>query len=212
MRWYFSRREQVVMAFLLLIIITAMLFVSYSYGYRRADKLQGDFFDDTAIAMPTAKPTMIMVHVSGAVRQPGLYQFPATARVNDAIEKAGGAREDANAEELNLAEFLHDGEKIYLPTKGESADTAPPAKNNSEKLTTSKKNSSKTSKTPTKRIAINSASASELATLPGIGPTTAQHIIDYRSKHGPFRDTRELLNIPRLGVKTYQQLEPFISL
>lgn len=212
MRWYFSRREQVVMVSLLLIIMIALLIVSYSYGVRRADKLQGDFFDDTTITTSAAKPTTIMVHVSGAVQKPGLYQFPSTARVNDALEKAGGAREDADTEALNLAEFLHDGEKVYLPSKNESADTAPETKTNSVKPASSKKNSTKTPATPKKRIAINSANASELATLPGIGPTTAQRIIDYRSKHGPFRDTRELLNIPRLGVKTYKELEPFITL
>lgn len=212
MRWYFSRREQVVMVILLMIIMTALLIVSYSYGFRRADKMQGDFFDTSVKDIPAVNTATILVHVSGAVLRPGVYHLSASARVIDAISKAGGARADANLDALNLAAFLRDGEKIYLPDKAESFNTAPPAKTNSEKPASNKKNNTKTPVTPVKRIAINSATASQLASLPGIGPTTAQHIIDYRSKHGPFRDTRELMNIPRLGVKTYQRLEPFISL
>jgi competence protein ComEA len=143
---------------------------------------------------PTAAP--LMVHVAGAVEAPGVYEMPLNSRIQDAIQKAGGSLPDANINALNLADKVIDGQKIIVPVIGE--DTA--------------KTSSSASKPdePTGLINLNTASQSELETLPGIGPAKATAIIDFRNTNGPFQNLEDLMQIPGIGANICEDIKDLI--
>ncbi len=149
----------------------------------------------------------IKVHVAGAVKQPGLYELPAGSRVQDALQKAGGAKADADTESLNLAEPLSDGQKVYVPHRGETqvaesgaSVAARPPRVRSD------------ASTPTARfpLDINRASAAELELLPGIGPVLAGRIVEYRKLRGRFQSVDELLDVPGIGPKRLEQIRPYV--
>jgi competence protein ComEA len=147
----------------------------------------------------------VVVHVSGAVRRPGLLTLPAGARVGDAIEAAGGPTEDADVDRLNLARPLQDGEHVHLPRHGEelprSAD--PPAGGGT--------GADASGTDAAGRIDLNRASAAELETLPGIGPAKASAIVSHRDEHGPFRTPGDLRAVPGIGEKTFQRLADLVT-
>lgn len=150
---------------------------------------------------PTSLP--IQVHVSGGVVVEGVYTLPPGSRVMDAIEAAGGLALEAKTEGINLAAFLEDGEKIYIPytaIEEESADVSEPV---------SKDGSA--SVEPEDLININTASQDVLETLPRIGPELAQEIIAYRELNGYFETTEELINVKGIGQVTYDQLRELIT-
>ncbi|MFT7599987.1 MAG: competence protein ComEA [Acidimicrobiales bacterium] len=125
-------------------------------------------------------PERVVVHVAGAVSGPGVFTFDAGDRVLDAIEAAGGAMADADLDQLNLAAPLVDGMQVRVPVEGEIL----PA----ELLGS-----------PAGPVDINRASGAQLEELPGVGPATAQAIVAWRDKHGPFASTEGLLDVPGIG-------------
>ena len=138
--------------------------------------------------VPTDKP--IVVHITGAV--------PQGARVQDGISAAGGFLAEADKTNINLAQLLEDGEKLdILFIEGGSPVLATPVPEVVE--------------TTTELININTASIAELDTLPGIGPTTAQKIIDYRTQNGPFTSTEELINVSGIGPASYERFKDLIT-
>jgi competence protein ComEA len=159
-------------------------------------------------ASPTATettPEERVVHVAGAVKKSGVYRLGANSRVADAIEQAGGATVNADLDALNLAEPLTDGQKIYVPRKGEVP--AP--------LTVSSARASKASppeKTATVQfpINLNTATAEQLEAIPGIGPTLAQRIVEYRQTHGKFQSVDDLLEVQGIGQKRLENMRPYV--
>src|SRR5215211_7643973 len=134
--------------------------------------------------VPTDKP--IVVHITGAVPRPGVYALPQGARVQDVISAAGGFLAEAAKTDINLAALLEDGQKLDIPyMEGASPVLATPGV---EVITNT-----------TELIDINTASAAELDTLPKIGPTLAQRIIDYREQNGPFQQIEDITNVTGLG-------------
>lgn len=127
------------------------------------------------------------VQVSGAVNHPGVYQLPVGSRVYQAIEKAGGLRDDACAKDFNQARVLTDGEMIHV--------------NTAEEL-----EAEQSSGEGDDRVNINTATAEELTTLPGIGKTRAQTIIDYRESNGLFSAPEDLMKVSGIGESTYNKL------
>ena len=124
MRLYFSKTEQYAVVVLLLAIIGALFVLSFAYGKRERESEQQPFYaaapDVNAAPLAGAVETPeVVVHVTGAVNKPGVYRFPPGRRVNDAVRQAGGARADGDADALNLAATLQDGERLYIPTKTE---------------------------------------------------------------------------------------------
>lgn len=146
--------------------------------------------------VPTDAP--IVVHVTGAVPRPGVYALPEGARVQDAISAAGGFLAEADKTGINLARVLEDGEQLDIPfTEGASIVLPTPR---AEVITTN-----------TELININTASQFELETLPGIGPTTAQKIIEYREANGPFAATEDIVNVSGIGPGTYERIKDLIT-
>ncbi|MFY9616851.1 MAG: helix-hairpin-helix domain-containing protein [Arcanobacterium sp.] len=142
------------------------------------------------------EPAVIVVHVSGAVVSPGLVEVPHPARVNDVVEAAGGLSEDADPALINLAAHVSDGEHIHVPAHGEE-----PA----EYGATSQSSGS------SGLVNINTASASELETLPGIGPVTAEAIMTWRHDNGSFTSVEQLIEVNGIGPKTLDQLRPHVT-
>lgn len=156
---------------------------------------------------------ILIVHVGGLVKKPGIVRLPIGARVFEAIDKAGGALAGADIEQVNLAQKLEDGQKVYLPKKGEAppAEIAPLAGSsggNSE----AKGRTSKSAALAPKSISLNSASASQLDRLPGVGPSTAAKILEYRRDHGGFVNIDELLSVKGIGPKKLAAMRPFLKL
>jgi competence protein ComEA len=146
--------------------------------------------------VPTDKP--IVVHITGAVPRPGVYALPQGARVQDGISAAGGFLAEADKTTINLAQLLDDGEKLDVPyIEGGSPVITTPVP---EVVTST-----------TELININTASAAELDSLPGIGPTTAQKIIDYRTQNGPFLNAEDIVNVSGIGPGTYERIKNLIT-
>ena len=144
-----------------------------------------------------AEKTKIKVHVSGAVNQEGVIELDEGARIVDAIEKTGGFTEEAYTKEINLAHLLEDGVKIYIPTKKEieekennvvvnKNETITQAKYSTRETNTS--NINNLTKSNNSKININTATKEQLDTLPGIGVSTAEKIIQYRKEKGKFKN------------------------
>jgi competence protein ComEA len=133
----------------------------------------------------------VVVHVVGAVVAPGVQRLPAGSRVVDAVEAAGGTAPDADLGRVNLAAPLADGQQVYVLRVGEVPPTPPPAAATGEGTVGGA--------APASLINVNTASASELEELPGVGPTTAQAIIDHRERSGPFASVDDLLDVRGIG-------------
>ncbi|HHY36018.1 MAG TPA: hypothetical protein GX510_10405 [Firmicutes bacterium] len=151
-------------------------------------------------------PTEIVVHVAGAVKNPGVYKLKEGQRVYEAVEMAGGARQDAALDSVNLAQVLFDGEKVYIPSKAElsSGGGLPGATGLSGTGGTTRLQNPFP-------VNINTADASLLDVVPGIGPSIAQAIITYRRENGPFKTIEDLVNVPGIGPKTLSKIAPFLT-
>ena len=146
----------------------------------------------------------IVVHVSGAVNKEGIVELEENSRIADAIEKSGGLKDDANMNEVNLAYKLEDGMKIYIPgNKDQEAQERGNISSVVESNVTNKKANSK--------VNINTAPQEELDSLPGIGPSTALKIINYRKEHGKFSKIEELKNVSGIGDSKFNQLKDLIT-
>jgi competence protein ComEA len=150
----------------------------------------------TPAAQPTMAPTLF-VHVSGAVRAPGLFELVAGSRVADAVELAGGATERAQVDSLNLAELLADGMKVHVPEEGEMVSGAPMTGG--------------VSPSPAPVIDINLADVAMLETIPGIGPTRAAAIVSYREQAGGFDSVDQLLEVQGIGPATLEALREYVT-
>ncbi|WP_025028831.1 helix-hairpin-helix domain-containing protein [Caldalkalibacillus mannanilyticus] len=146
----------------------------------------------------------IMVDIKGEVKKPGVYELLAGDRVIDALEKAGGTTEAGTTEYLNLAQKLSDGMVVYVPTQEELAEGKVPLGSNGSNLNPSSSTSGK--------ISLNQGTAKELESLPGIGPSKAQAIIQYREQNGPFKKVEDLLNISGIGPKVFERVKDLVEL
>jgi competence protein ComEA len=155
---------------------------------------------DVASASPStatttgASSSAVVAHAAGAVAQPGVYELPAGSRVTDLIDAAGGATPDADLDQLNLAAPIADGERVYVPRVGETVLVAAGA-----------------DATPRGPLDLNSATLGQLDALPGIGPATAQAIIDERDRRGGFRSVDELLDVRGIGPAKLEQLRDLVA-
>lgn len=143
---------------------------------------------------PTASP--LRVYVSGAVRHPDVYTLPPGSIVKDALLAAGGAAADADLDRINLALTVAEGQHIYIPHLGE-AD--PPVQLRAQQPAAGGK------------VNINTADAPALEALPGIGPSLAQRILDYRQAHGPFARIEDIQEVSGIGPATFAEIQDLIT-
>lgn len=135
----------------------------------------------------------VVVHVVGAVQQPGLYRLARGKRVADAVARAGGVTPTADLALINLAALVSDGQQVVVPARAPPG-AAPAA-----------------GEAAAGPVHLNSATVEQLDALPGVGPVTAQKIVDYREKHGAFSSVRELDAIPGIGPARLEQLTELVA-
>ena len=150
-----------------------------------------------AAAQSESGADCIYVYVCGAVHQPGVVCLQKGARAEQALEAAGGLREDAAAEYVNLAARLTDGEKLFFPTK--------------EELLGQNVVSNLQTEQSTGRVNLNTADENTLCTLPGIGPAKAKDIIEYRDKNGPFKKPSDIMKVPGIKSGLFESIRDSIS-
>lgn len=158
------------------------------------------------LAPPVAPPaetaaasTLVVVDVVGAVRLPGLYKLEQGARIADAVARAGGATRKADLALINLAAPLADGEQVVVPKRGAASPSAPSGAGGSAGVAASGP------------VHLSTATLEELDSLPGVGPVTAQKILDYRQKHGAFTSVDELDAVPGIGPARMEQLKDLVA-
>jgi competence protein ComEA len=146
---------------------------------------------------------MLVVHVVGAVRRAGLYRLRDGSRIADAVQRAGGATRHADLAAINLAAPLVDGVQVLVPRRL-AAGAAPPGAVDGA-------SGSQAPGIGGPKPSLSSATAEELDQLPGVGPVTAQKIIDYRTEHGPFRSVDDLDAVPGIGPTRIEQLRDLVT-
>jgi len=146
----------------------------------------------TGAAGPSAR---VVVDVVGEVRRPGLYRLADGSRIADAVARAGGATRKAELAQVNLAAPLADGEQVVVPARGAAAPAAAGGGDAGG---------------PSAPIQLSTATIEQLDSLPGVGPATAQKILDYRTKHGAFSSVDELDAVPGIGPKRLEQLRDLV--
>jgi competence protein ComEA len=156
-------------------------------------------------AMYAEVPTMIKVYVSGAARRPGVYELPADARLDDALQAAGGPTSDAALEVINLAKRLADEDHIHIPGQ---ADTEVRRMQNEASLPIASGGLSEQGGPG--RLNINTATVEDLTTLPNIGPSRAAAIVDYREREGLFSSVDDLMNVGGIGEKITDSIRDLV--
>lgn len=153
---------------------------------------------EAELMTPVPEKEPVIVHVSGAVVSPGVYEIDSGMRVYDAINAAGGFLDSASDDNLNLAQIITDGEKIMVLTKKQAKKIK-------------KSDDGKSSTDNNILININTASKEELMNLPGIGEAKADAIIEYRENNGGFKSTDEIMGISGIKEGVYSKIEKYIT-
>jgi competence protein ComEA len=150
-------------------------------------------------ASTTTIPAFVLVHVAGAVVEPGVYELRAGARVRDAIDAAGGPSETADSNALNLAAVVADASRVYVPVVGETLPAAPAVDDAGTDVGRSGP------------VDVNRATAAELDELPGVGPATAAAIVTERERNGPFTGVDDLDRVPGIGPSKLEALRDLVT-
>ena len=162
----------------------------------------------------------IMVYITGEVKNPGIYELEENSRIKDVIEEAGGLKETADITDINLATILQDEDKIAIPSKEENKQE----KQNTEKIQSNKQgktteksqnttsiSTNATGKNQNTKVNINTATQTELETLPGIGPSIASKIVSYRKENGKFKSIEEIKKVSGIGESKYANIKELIK-
>jgi competence protein ComEA len=190
-----------------LVAVFGLLAVLVLAGNRLAQTGTADAPEVVAPLEPVAAPApkRMVVHVVGAVRRPGLYRLREGVRVADAVARAGGATRRADLAALNLAAPLVDGTQVLVPPRAAAQTGAP-----SGSASTGPSAGSAATGAMAK-VSLATATAEQLDELPGVGPVTAQKILDYRTEHGPFRSVDDLDDVPGIGPTRVEQLRDLVT-
>ncbi|MFQ3548846.1 MAG: helix-hairpin-helix domain-containing protein [Armatimonadota bacterium] len=220
----------------ILIVITSLILglgFAYNKGKNDVEIVQNASMIDSKLSNFNPKKGDVVFHITGAVNSPGLYSLPKGSRIYEALKVAGNASQDADLDKINLAKQIDDGEKIDVPFKdrqannkndnsinsavitgviNQSSDTTQNYISKNNKNQNIPQNFNKSQPSLSSKININTASQSELESLPGIGPAYAKRIIEYRNMSGGFKSLEQIMEIKGIGQKTYEKLRPYITL
>ena len=216
----FNKKQKIILGIIISIIIISFLY----YIYTKDDQISistEETIEENIVEEETEEENIveenIIVHVSGAVNKEGIVELAPNSRISDAIDQAEGLKENADTKEINLAFKLEDGMKIYIPTIGENNNIENEESSNyitsfggivqaqeeNIEINSDKKTSQK--------ININTATQTELETLPGIGPSTSTKIINYREENGKFQTIEEIKEVSGIGDAKYENIKDLIS-
>ncbi len=223
------------------VLLCAALMQAYWRGKLSAGPADQAVFQPAPLPEGGAPAAYLRVHVTGAVKQPGVYLFGADDRVVDAVTRAGGAAPGARLNDLNLAAHLRDGLRLYVPGTGDgprdeivvvtediyveepprarAPDSRPEPAAAAVRVTEvgaaadsdRPRLRSGRKLPPAQPVNLNTAGLDQLQQLPGVGETLARRIVVYRELHGRFRRPDELTNVSGIGDKTYARLAPYVT-
>ena len=190
--------------------------------YKKADKKEIINMDDEILVMANSTSSdnakkerddmedIIVVHVSGAIKSPGVVKLKQGARIEDAIEKAGGLKDNADISNVNLAYVLEDGVKIIIPEKGDDGQTVDIVSSSvGDEIILNFNSNEEEKKT---KVNINKASQSDLESLSGVGPSLASKIIDYRNNNGKFSNIEDIKNVSGIGDNKFDAIKDYICI
>lgn len=177
----------------LAIVFTLSIGIAAFYFLNSRPAAQNPVLQEVAPVVTQVEPTKLIVNVAGKVSNPGVYQLPSGSRVIDAIQAAGNQLKGVDISDINLARLLVDGEQILVGSSNKTSGRVV-----AKKIT------------PENPLDINRATLAQLDTLPGIGPVTAQRILDYRTKVGRINALEELKKISGLGGTKFEEIKPLL--
>ncbi len=190
-----SKRELVLAGLIIVLVAVNIGLILRLEGYDK-NSMDTNDLDSYFAEEVEYSSAEIVVHITGQVRNSGVFYISKGARAIDAINAAGGALEEADLDSINLARVVQDGEKLHVPAAGEIRD------NNIGLGYEGGGNAT---------IDINTASASQLETLPGIGPVLAGRIVDFREREGRFQKKEDIMKVSGIGPKVYENLKESIT-
>ncbi|NMM64557.1 DNA-binding protein [Clostridium sp. P21] len=194
-----NKKKKIIGSIIILIIFAVFLTAGYVISKPAKDLNAKEVFNETTVVeSKDTKTKEITVYINGEVKNPGVYKLKDGSRAQDLLNSAGGFSETADKCKLNLAKKLKDEDYIYVDRKNDKNISASGSIGNS-------------SISQDGKVDINSASKEQLKTVPGIGDTTAQKIIDYREKNGSFKSIEDLKKVGRIGDKTLEKIKDKIE-
>lgn len=202
-RLFADNKELLKTAALPLVIGVAVLFFWFYGAEEDIVVSEGDDVSSEIVSEDTRGQTVtsteMYVDISGAVVNPGVYEVSSSTRLFQVIEMAGGLADNADVDSLNRAEIVYDGQKIIVGTASNSEiGTEASSEGNQSGITNGKVN-------------LNLADSATLQTIPGIGPSKAERIIDYRKTQGRFKKAEDIMNITGIGEKTFESIRDYIT-
>jgi competence protein ComEA len=205
-----ENKQKIIRVVIITLLILAALFLFlFRTGNPEDKEIMKSNENESQTSLQSDVPTdVIIVDVAGEVQNPSVIELPIESRINDAVIAAGGLTNNADISQINRAAILSDGEKIFIPTKAD-----PPTENGVPLNGGIISNGTTDVGSPVSSlININYASISELQEVPGIGPVTAEKIIQYRNDHGLFRKIDDIKKVNGIGDKTYAKMKAYIGI
>lgn len=205
-----TKKQKIVFFVILIIMISIIIYYIYStlyindFSYNTQTLIQ-ESNNISNTEQENLETNSIIVYICGEVKESKVLTLKENSRICDAIDAVGGLTENADLTNINLAYILEDGEKIYIPKKGVDSQTENNS-NSSSQTSSYISNSSKTTK-----ININKATQTELETIPGIGPSSALKIINYREENEKFKSIEDIKNVSGIGDKKFESIKDYIT-
>lgn len=203
-----NKNQKIIIIVILILIIFVIIYyiwdTTQNSGIEEIEEIQEESIENKG--MQNISSQEIIVHVAGAVENEGIQKLPENSRISDAINAAGGLTSDANSKNINLAQKVSDGQKIYIPNNTEDEEIVEQSSiinNATSNIGFSENN---------EPVNINTATQTEFETLPGIGPTTASKIISYRKENGNFKTIEDIQNVSGIGESKYSQIKDRITI
>ena len=192
-------------------IIVIGMFIFYMSSQTRGITKDDTVFEDyemEELGEVTKEKIKIIVHITGAIQEEGIVELEEGARIKNAIEEAGGLTEDADLSNVNLAYQLKDGQKIYIPRIADIEEVESIILQNGEEVILD--NEENVNEGVDEKVNINTATSTQLETLPGIGSETAKKIIEYRQNNGEFKKIEDIKNVSGIGETKFEKIKDSI--
>ena len=213
-----TSKQKIIFFIILLIMVIFIIYYLYSslyqntmiFSYPDNNLINNNLIQNNENSIFPSEELLensIIIYICGAVQENKVVKLKENSRICDAIEAVGGLTKDADLTNINLAYILEDGEKIYIPKKGENIENTNISISNSNNDLYYNSSLQKNNK-----ININKATQTELETIPGIGPSTALKIINYREENGKFKNIEDIRNVAGIGETKYEKIKNYISI
>lgn len=203
-----NKKQKIIVVVLIIImcIVIGYYIISKTekYDYSDIEKISNIIEEDQEVDDNIIE-NKIVIHITGEVEEEGVIELEKGARISDAIEEAGGTTKEADLSNVNLAYSLSDGQKVKIPNINEKDEEIIVVEEKAGDNIIIEGNKSKEEK-----ININKAAQTEIETLPGIGPSTALKIINYRNEHGKFKNIEDIKNVSGIGDSKFENIKEYI--